>query len=123
MTSPVLKVCRWASTLGESRDPEALRALLARYFERMKAIVQSHGGSGSATTLARTSGVGGWRGAEEGDRLRGGPPLPQSFRFAYPCAGVIRIPPLGGCPTSAEAGSGVASSVLPGLSSEMKMPE
>ena len=32
---------RWASRL----DPEALRALLARYFERMKAIVESHGGT------------------------------------------------------------------------------
>ena len=33
-----------STTLGESTDPEALRALLARYFERMKAIVESHGG-------------------------------------------------------------------------------
>src|SRR3954451_1570739 len=31
--------------LGEELDPEALRALLARYFERMKAIVERHGGS------------------------------------------------------------------------------
>jgi class 3 adenylate cyclase len=31
--------------LGESVDPEALRALLARYFERMKTIVESHGGT------------------------------------------------------------------------------
>ena len=30
--------------LGESTDPEALRALLARYFERMKGIVERHGG-------------------------------------------------------------------------------
>ena len=30
---------------GESVDPEALQGLLARYFERMKAIVESHGGS------------------------------------------------------------------------------
>jgi class 3 adenylate cyclase len=30
---------------GESVDPEALQAVLARYFERMKAIVESHGGS------------------------------------------------------------------------------
>src|SRR6266576_3618432 len=30
--------------LGESRDPEALGALLARYFERMKTIVERHGG-------------------------------------------------------------------------------
>src|SRR6059036_1376758 len=31
--------------LGEETDPEALRALLARYFERMKAIVERHGGT------------------------------------------------------------------------------
>jgi tetratricopeptide (TPR) repeat protein len=31
--------------LGESTDPEALRALLARYFERMRGIVESHGGT------------------------------------------------------------------------------
>src|SRR6266566_9229057 len=30
---------------GESVDPEALQGLLARYFERMKGIVESHGGS------------------------------------------------------------------------------
>ena len=34
-----------STALGESIDPEALRALLARYFERMKAIVERHGGS------------------------------------------------------------------------------
>src|ERR1700747_2036444 len=34
-----------STELGESTDPEALRALLARYFERMKAIVESHGGT------------------------------------------------------------------------------
>ena len=31
--------------LGETLDPESLRALLARYYERMKAIVERHGGS------------------------------------------------------------------------------
>jgi class 3 adenylate cyclase/tetratricopeptide (TPR) repeat protein len=31
--------------LGETLDPERLRSLLARYFERMKAIVEQHGGS------------------------------------------------------------------------------
>jgi class 3 adenylate cyclase/tetratricopeptide (TPR) repeat protein len=31
--------------LGEQLDPEALRALLARYFERMKGIVARHGGT------------------------------------------------------------------------------
>src|SRR5205807_1606544 len=34
-----------STALGESTDPEALRALLARYFERMKEIVERHGGS------------------------------------------------------------------------------
>ena len=34
-----------STALGESVDPEAVRALLARYFERMKAIVESHGGT------------------------------------------------------------------------------
>ena len=31
--------------MGESTDPEALRALLARYFERMRGIVEAHGGT------------------------------------------------------------------------------
>jgi class 3 adenylate cyclase len=34
-----------STALGESADPEAVRALLARYFERMKAILESHGGT------------------------------------------------------------------------------
>jgi class 3 adenylate cyclase len=34
-----------STALGESTDPEALRALLARYFDRMKRIVERHGGS------------------------------------------------------------------------------
>src|SRR6201981_3104192 len=34
-----------STALGESTDPEALRALLARYFERMKKIVERHGGT------------------------------------------------------------------------------
>ena len=34
-----------STVLGEPLDPERLRALLARYFERMKAIVERHGGS------------------------------------------------------------------------------
>jgi class 3 adenylate cyclase len=37
-----------STSLGESVDPEALRGLLARYFERMKGIVESHGGSDGA---------------------------------------------------------------------------
>ena len=34
-----------STALGEWIDPEALRALLAGYFERMKAIVERHGGT------------------------------------------------------------------------------
>jgi class 3 adenylate cyclase len=34
-----------STALGETTDPEAVRALLARYFERMKEIVEAHGGS------------------------------------------------------------------------------
>jgi len=34
-----------STALGEALDPERLRTLLARYFERMKAIVESHGGT------------------------------------------------------------------------------
>jgi class 3 adenylate cyclase/tetratricopeptide (TPR) repeat protein len=34
-----------STALGETLDPERLRALLAHYFERMKAIVERHGGS------------------------------------------------------------------------------
>src|SRR2546423_578407 len=34
-----------STALGASVDPEALQGLLSRYFERMKGIVESHGGS------------------------------------------------------------------------------
>jgi class 3 adenylate cyclase/tetratricopeptide (TPR) repeat protein len=34
-----------STELGESIDPEALREVLARYFERMKTIVERHGGA------------------------------------------------------------------------------
>jgi class 3 adenylate cyclase len=34
-----------STSLGESVDPESLRGLLASYFERMKAIVEGHGGT------------------------------------------------------------------------------
>ncbi|MGI8615573.1 MAG: AAA family ATPase [Actinomycetota bacterium] len=34
-----------STALGETLDPERLRALLARYFDRMRAIVERHGGS------------------------------------------------------------------------------
>ncbi len=34
-----------STALGETLDPERLRALLARYFDRMQAIVSHHGGT------------------------------------------------------------------------------
>ena len=34
-----------STALGERLDPEALRALLAQYFERMRVIVERHGGT------------------------------------------------------------------------------
>src|SRR5438132_792628 len=34
-----------STALGERLDPETLRLILARYFERMKAIVEYHGGT------------------------------------------------------------------------------
>jgi class 3 adenylate cyclase len=34
-----------STSLGESVDPEALRAILVRYFERIRAIVEGHGGT------------------------------------------------------------------------------
>ena len=34
-----------STALGEKLDPEALRLVLASYFERMKAIVEYHGGT------------------------------------------------------------------------------
>jgi class 3 adenylate cyclase/tetratricopeptide (TPR) repeat protein len=34
-----------STALGETLDPEPLRALLSRYFERMKGIVEHHGGT------------------------------------------------------------------------------
>jgi class 3 adenylate cyclase len=34
-----------STALGESTDPEALRALVARYFDEMSGVVERHGGS------------------------------------------------------------------------------
>ena len=45
-----------STALGEQLDPEALRALLARYFERMKGIVEPHGGHGREVHRRRRHG-------------------------------------------------------------------
>src|SRR5213592_1844372 len=33
-----------STALGESLDPEALRAIMARYFDAMRSVVEHHGG-------------------------------------------------------------------------------
>jgi class 3 adenylate cyclase len=59
-----------STALGESVDPEALQALLARYFERMKAIVESHGGTVEKFIGDAVMAVFGVPAAHEDDALR-----------------------------------------------------
>ena len=59
-----------STALGESTDPEVLRALLARYFERMKAIVESHGGTVEKFIGDAVMAVFGIPAAHEDDALR-----------------------------------------------------
>jgi class 3 adenylate cyclase len=59
-----------STALGESTDPEALRALLARYFERMKAIVESHRGTVEKFIGDAVMAVFGIPAAHEDDALR-----------------------------------------------------
>jgi len=59
-----------STALGESTDPEALRALLARYFERMKGVVESHGGSVEKFIGDAVMAVFGVPAAHEDDALR-----------------------------------------------------
>ena len=59
-----------STALGESTDPEALRALLARYFERMKAIVELHGGTVEKFIGDAVMAVFGIPAAHEDDALR-----------------------------------------------------
>src|SRR6185437_2480168 len=59
-----------STALGEQTDPEALRALLARYFERMKGIVESHGGSVEKFIGDAVMAVFGVPAAHEDDALR-----------------------------------------------------
>ena len=59
-----------STALGESTDPEALRALLARYFERMKTILESHGGTVEKFIGDAVMAVFGIPAAHEDDALR-----------------------------------------------------
>src|SRR6185503_2594935 len=59
-----------STALGESVDPEALQGLLARYFERMKWIVELHGGSVEKFIGDAVMAVFGVPAAHEDDALR-----------------------------------------------------
>jgi class 3 adenylate cyclase/tetratricopeptide (TPR) repeat protein len=59
-----------STTLGESIDPEALRELLARYFDRMKAIVERHEGTVEKFIGDAVMAVFGIPAAHEDDALR-----------------------------------------------------
>jgi class 3 adenylate cyclase/tetratricopeptide (TPR) repeat protein len=60
-----------STAIGESVDPEALRALLARYFQRMKAIVERHGGVVEKFIGDAVMAVFGLPAVHEDDALRG----------------------------------------------------
>jgi class 3 adenylate cyclase len=59
-----------STALGEQTDPEVLRALLARYFERMKTIVEFHGGTVEKFIGDAVMAVFGVPAAHEDDALR-----------------------------------------------------
>jgi class 3 adenylate cyclase/tetratricopeptide (TPR) repeat protein len=59
-----------STALGESTDPEAFRLVLARYFARMKAIVEAHGGSVEKFIGDAVMAVFGVPAAHEDDALR-----------------------------------------------------
>jgi len=59
-----------STALGEQTDPEALRALLARYFDGMKGIIESHGGTVEKFIGDAVMAVFGIPAAHEDDALR-----------------------------------------------------
>src|SRR5206468_12862759 len=76
-----------STALGESVDPEALQGLLARYFERMKGIVESHGGSVEKFIGDAVMAVFGVRVVHEDDALRASLAAVE-LRDALPALGV-----------------------------------
>src|SRR4051794_27840707 len=56
------------TTLSEHRDPEEVRELLTRYFERCRTLIERYGGTGGK--VIGGAGVGGWG----GPGARGGGP-------------------------------------------------
>ena len=59
-----------STAMGERSDPEVLRGLLARYFERMRGIVESHGGTVEKFIGDAVMAVFGVPAAHEDDALR-----------------------------------------------------
>jgi class 3 adenylate cyclase len=59
-----------STAIGESADPELLRGLLARYFERMRGIVEAHGGTVEKFIGDAVMAVFGVPAAHEDDALR-----------------------------------------------------
>ncbi|MDP9255472.1 MAG: AAA family ATPase [Actinomycetota bacterium] len=59
-----------STAIGESADPELLRGLLARYFERMRRIVEAHGGTVEKFIGDAVMAVFGVPAAHEDDALR-----------------------------------------------------
>ncbi|HEU5362604.1 MAG TPA: adenylate/guanylate cyclase domain-containing protein [Gaiellaceae bacterium] len=59
-----------STALGEARDPEAVRALMGRYFERMSAVIERHGGTVEKYVGDAVMAVFGIPTAHEDDALR-----------------------------------------------------
>jgi class 3 adenylate cyclase len=76
-----------STALGESVDPEALQALLAGYFERMKGIVEAHGGSVEKVIGDAVMAVFGVPAVHEDDALRA-VRAAADMRAAFPELGV-----------------------------------
>ncbi|HEU5212181.1 MAG TPA: adenylate/guanylate cyclase domain-containing protein [Gaiellaceae bacterium] len=76
-----------STELGEKLDPETLRALLARYFARMKAIVERHGGTVEKFIGDAVMAVFGVPVVHEDDALRGVRAAVE-MREAFPGLGV-----------------------------------
>ena len=59
-----------STTLGDERDPEAVRAVMGRYFDRMSAVIERHGGTVEKFVGDAVMAVFGIPSAHEDDALR-----------------------------------------------------